>query len=141
MTIGQRIKDARKQAHITQAELAQKLNVPFQSVSQWERDIRNPKLQTIQRIAHALGVSPTYLIGYDEKIVKPEQYTPEELAEIKAAAWTAYEDHILAVAEHPLLAAFRKLNEDGQQKAIERVEELTEIPKYKKIPDATNIQD
>ena len=28
--------------------------------------------------------------------------------------------------------AFDKLNEKGQQKALERVEELTEIPRYQK---------
>ena len=33
-----------------------------------------------------------------------------------------------------LLTAFDKLNDEGQQKAVERVEELTEIPKYKKEP-------
>ena len=31
-----------------------------------------------------------------------------------------------------LISAFQKLNVDGQQKAIERVQELSEIPKYKK---------
>lgn len=33
-----------------------------------------------------------------------------------------------------LIAAFEKLNEDGQKVAVERVEELAEIPKYKKEP-------
>ena len=36
--------------------------------------------------------------------------------------------------EMRLLTAFSQLNPDGQNKAIERVEELTEIPKYKKEP-------
>lgn len=31
-----------------------------------------------------------------------------------------------------LIRPFSKLNDEGQQKAVERVEELTEIPKYKK---------
>lgn len=34
-----------------------------------------------------------------------------------------------------LNAAFDRLNEEGQKKAVERVEELTEIPKYQKKPD------
>ena len=56
MTTGQLIKIARKNAGITQSELAQRLNIPFQSVSQWERDLRNPKYETICRIAAALDV-------------------------------------------------------------------------------------
>ncbi len=63
MTIGQQIKEARKKSGMTQAELANKLDIPFQSVSQWERDIRNPKKETLQRIADALGISLPELTG------------------------------------------------------------------------------
>ena len=35
-------------------------------------------------------------------------------------------------AEHFLIGAFSKLNTDGQSVAVERVEELTEIPKYQR---------
>ena len=56
VTTGQRIKEARKNADMTQMELAQKLNIPFQSVSQWERDVRKPKMETLSRVADALGI-------------------------------------------------------------------------------------
>lgn len=36
------------------------------------------------------------------------------------------------LSQKQLLTAFGHLNQEGQQRAIERVEELTEIPKYKK---------
>ena len=36
--------------------------------------------------------------------------------------------------EKSVMTAFRKLNEDGQTVAINRVEELTEIPRYQKKP-------
>lgn len=63
MTTGQRIKAARKKAGLTQAELAQKLDdIPFQSISQWERDLRNPKYETLVRIATALKVDWTELV-------------------------------------------------------------------------------
>lgn len=70
MTTGQRIKNARKAAGMTQAELASKLGIPFQSISQWERDLRNPKQETLDKIAIALNVSTFELRGY---------YTSEEL--------------------------------------------------------------
>lgn len=56
MTTGQRIKAARQQAGLTQTELADKLGIPFQSISQWERDTRKPKQETLLKIAKALGV-------------------------------------------------------------------------------------
>lgn len=63
MTVGERIKLARKKAGMTQADLAQKLGIPFQGVSQWERDIRNPKIETLRRIAEALNCPLVFLAG------------------------------------------------------------------------------
>lgn len=56
MTTGRLIKAARKKAGITQKELGERLGIAYQSVAQWENDLRNPKHETLQRIANALGV-------------------------------------------------------------------------------------
>lgn len=64
MTTGENIKAARKAKGMTQAELAEKLEVPFQSISQWERDIRNPKHETLEKISHILGTTPAMLRGF-----------------------------------------------------------------------------
>lgn len=56
MTIGQRIKAARLSAGMTQQELADKLGISFVGVSQWENDKRNPKRETLDKIAKVLGV-------------------------------------------------------------------------------------
>lgn len=63
MTTGQRIKAARKAAGITQAELADRLGISYVGVSQWENDLRNPKIETIQRIADALDIPVGELLG------------------------------------------------------------------------------
>ncbi|MEY8233803.1 helix-turn-helix transcriptional regulator [Oscillospiraceae bacterium 50-16] len=77
MTTGQLIKAARKKAGMTQTELAQKLNIPFQSISQWERDIRKPKMDNLQKMADYFGVSVNSLIP-------PPKYPPfpDNLAKI-----------------------------------------------------------
>ena len=56
MTIGDRIRSARKEKGLTQSELAEKLGISYMVISQYERGIRNPKLDTVRRIADALGV-------------------------------------------------------------------------------------
>lgn len=56
MTTGQRIKAARKQAGITQKALGEELGISYQTVAQWENDLRNPKQETLLKIAKALGV-------------------------------------------------------------------------------------
>ena len=63
VTTGQRIKAARKRAGLTQKELGAKLGVAYQTLAQWENYLRNPKIETIQRIADALGVSLQYILG------------------------------------------------------------------------------
>lgn len=61
--IGLRIKKVRKEAGLTQQQLAKRLGIPYQSIGQWERGIRNPKIETLQAIADAIGVSLDYLLG------------------------------------------------------------------------------
>lgn len=55
MTTGELIRNARKKANITQAELAKRLSVTPQNISQYERDLKSPKPETISKIAAALG--------------------------------------------------------------------------------------
>lgn len=136
MTTGQRIKKARKQANMTQSELAMKLDIPFQSISQWERDVRNPKLETLQRIADALLVPLSSLLDQTaqeayEKGVDIATAAHDYLDNLTNELWKEY-GYSGSEAEVQLVKAFSQLNPDGQAKAVERVEELTEIPKYQK---------
>ena len=57
MTTGELIKDARKKAGLTQKELGEKLGISYQTIAQWENNLRNPKQETLQRIANALNIS------------------------------------------------------------------------------------
>ena len=68
MTTGERIRAARKNANMTQAELAQKLGISYVGVSQWENGLRQPKYETLKKIADAIGVE-----WYD--LVPPEEST------------------------------------------------------------------
>ena len=65
MTTGERIKEARKQAGLTQQELADKLEISSVAVSRWERGERNPKLETLKKIAAAIDAPVGELLGTD----------------------------------------------------------------------------
>lgn len=56
MTTGQRIKAARKRAGMTQSTLGKELGISYQTVAQWENDLRKPKQETLLKIAKVLGV-------------------------------------------------------------------------------------
>lgn len=63
MTTGERIREARRISKITQQELADKLGIPFQGISQWERNLRNPKYETLQKISEIIGLPINFFLG------------------------------------------------------------------------------
>ncbi len=61
-TIGDRIKSKRKEAGMTQLELASKLNVTDRAVSKWEQNEGNPDISILPRIADLFNVTLDYLM-------------------------------------------------------------------------------
>jgi len=55
--IGQRIRELRKQAGLTQEDLAERAGMDFTSIGAAERGNRNLSLKSLARVAEALGVS------------------------------------------------------------------------------------
>lgn len=67
MTTGEKIKEARKRANMTQKELGDKLGVSPVMISQYESDKRKPKIETLERVATALNVPiSAFLDGLSE---------------------------------------------------------------------------
>lgn len=57
MTVGEKIAKCRKEKKLSQIELAKKISTTAQNISQYERGVRNPKWDTLLKIAEALEVS------------------------------------------------------------------------------------
>ena len=91
MGVGTQLKKALQERGITIKQLAESIGVPVNTLySITKRDSMRVNPEIIKQLSDTLGVTPTYLTGFDERIVRPEQYTPEELAEIKAGAWKSF---------------------------------------------------
>ena len=67
MTIGERIRKARKFAGMTQEELADRIGVARISVTRWEKGYRNINLNQIKKIAEAIDVPFETLMLDDER--------------------------------------------------------------------------
>ena len=65
MSIGKRIKNARKKAGLTQRELGEILGVKQQTIAMFESDKTNIKFSTLCRFSKALGVPLNDLTGGD----------------------------------------------------------------------------
>ena len=65
--IGKKIKALRKTKHLTQDELADKLDMKRATISNWEIGRRTPHLEDLQKIAEFLGADLSYFgVGSSE---------------------------------------------------------------------------
>ncbi|MBE6563215.1 MAG: helix-turn-helix transcriptional regulator [Ruminococcaceae bacterium] len=63
LSFGQRLKLIRREAQLTQLQLAENIGVSVQSVSKWECDSTMPDISQIVPLAAALGVTTDCLLG------------------------------------------------------------------------------
>ncbi len=64
-----RIRELRRLRNLSQVQLAQKLGVSKQSVSNWENDNIQPSIEMLVAIAQVFSVSTDYLLGLDHRRV------------------------------------------------------------------------
>ena len=65
--IGERLKDLRVRRALTQEELADKASIGKNTVNRVERNLTEPHMSTLRKLAQALGVEPHELLeGEDD---------------------------------------------------------------------------
>ena len=149
MNLAQKIKQARERAGMTQKEAACSMGISQQAYSQYESGRRVPKAETLGRIALALGITTDEL--FDAEDLPPQDMlsflagmAAQSETELKSSLTQNIEEDVhraqlvadqLSTSLHPscteqLLSAFMRLNQEGQKKAVERVQELAEVPRY-----------
>ncbi len=113
----ERIRRARRRAGLSQAGLAELVNVRRSAVSNWESANEVlPSMQNLLSIAKACGVSLEWL-GTGRGGISPD---PEALADVP----TANAELVDAEEERTLLAGFRNLPRRSQQLVLDLVETL-----------------
>ena len=101
METSEKIQMLRKQKGLTLEELGDRVGVGKSTVRKWEQGIiANMRRDKIAKLADALGVSPDYLLGYDEKkdpilIETDIAKKISRLDEMDAARLSAYVDGLL----------------------------------------------
>ena len=121
MKFNERLRAIRKEKGLTQAELAEKAGIAVNSVRLYEAGARLPKLDTIARMAVAMGLTANDLMAvqwgkFDGIFLSDEEFQQDD-------------------REAQLIYHFRTLNDNGQTVAVERVQELTQIPAYQRRTD------
>lgn len=115
MSFASRLRQAREQSGFTQQDLAEKLGVTKSAVGNYENGVSSPKWDVLLKIFDVLQVEPNFLYqdSFSSELSGAVQLTPRQSA---------------------LLESFDQLNEEGQTKAVEYVEDLVLTGRYKKCP-------
>ena len=64
--LGQRINTLRQAAGLSQVELARRLNISKQTVSNWENENIQPSIEMLVRLSKVFNVTTDYLLGLDD---------------------------------------------------------------------------
>ena len=65
MTFGQKIKSLRREANMTQENLAELLSISPQAISRWETDVAMPDISLLPPLANLFNVTTDYLLGME----------------------------------------------------------------------------
>ena len=119
--ICENIKRLRKERGLTQEQLGELIGATGTAVMRYEKGLRKLDYDKLSNIASALKVTVEELFGSDSDINKIES---SENCELTIANLTNSEVNIVN--------SFRSLNDNGQKKAIEYIDDLSDNPKYTK---------
>ena len=81
-TMGEIIKTLRKEANLTQEELAEKIGVTSQAVSKWENNVGMPDISQVIPIVSVFGVSTDVLFGLNQNGVETDIENTKKITEL-----------------------------------------------------------
>ena len=70
MEFSQILKQLRAERGMSQQEVADRLGLNKQAVSQYERGVRNPNFEIAEMLADIFNVDLNYLLGYSDKVAR-----------------------------------------------------------------------
>ena len=113
MSFASRLRQARELSGLTQQELAEKLGVTKSAIGNYENGVSSPKWDVLLKIFDILQVEPNFL--YQDSF-----------------SLDGSESRFLTSQQSALLLSFDQLNAEGQQKAVDYVDDLVHTGRYKK---------
>ena len=103
MTLGEKIKSLRKQAHLSQEQLAQRLSVSRQAITKWETDSGTPDIDNLKALSQLFSISIDELLLDNKE--KNKDYLYESITEYDIDEPKHY-DLNLGGAQYVLLSGY-----------------------------------
>ena len=141
------IKAARKEKGLSKAEIARRLSMPYSTYDGYEKGTRIPDISTFLLICNELGKTPEEFIKTDTQDFRayvsaiydasdPNAQGFATVAVIKRSGQGFKEEYVRNIPLRDadrisqIVSLLTVLNESGQQKALEILEDLTSIARY-----------
>ena len=125
MTMGERIRTLRKQHKMSMEELGEKLGVGKSAILKYEKgQVENLPRTKIEKMAVLFGVSPEYIMAFDEK--EKSEYLTEDM--VKKYLIDKYGDRAIELVDRYL-----KLTEKNRCKLLELSEDLIKAQDYDSV--------
>lgn len=121
MTLAEKIKLARTKSGMTQKEVASRMEISQQAYGQYESGKREPKPETVARIANALGVSVSEFIQYGH---------PQNIKARYEAAKLRAEQYATQTTRERINSGLDGLNETGEKYILQQVHFARHIQEY-----------
>lgn len=95
MTVGEKIKAARKQCGLTQEQLAEKMNLSRSAIAKWESDKGLPDVDNLKSLAQLLSVSVDYLLDDGEAMDEHVIHEPYDLSQYGTGSKKRKKDRLI----------------------------------------------
>lgn len=145
MSIGQKIKEARKRRGLTQVQLAEAAQISRSYLGDLEGDRYNPSVDTLQKIAAVLGTTTGVLLGEANlaELIAAETGNKVLMNAFEQMRAGNPDDPYLTFPqdEQRLLDLYRALNEEGKEKLVDYADDLVTSGKYIKSDPAGLVQE
>lgn len=116
-TMGTRLKELRMNAGYTGEEVGRMLQVSKSAISMWEKDLRSPSADLIERFADIYGVSTDYIITGRESNAPKGYYHDQEATEYAEYLRTRPHAKIL-------FSASKDMTKEDMEEAVRYIEYL-----------------
>lgn len=133
MTTGEKINQLRNRRGLSQRELANLLGVSPVNISQLENDKREPRLETLLKLAEALKCNVDDLT--DAEVLK-NQVPAAEYAVQRGRKFSELKELLLELLGDAgpgaveLIQTYYNLTPDGKAELLKRADELTRLARY-----------
>lgn len=131
MQAGEIIRKYRVEKGLTQKQLGEKCGIAEPTIRKYELNKLNPKYETLQKIATALDVPITELLGITQNtMAEAEKANLVSIGE----ALKPIDSEMFRMNCTAIESCMEKMNRLGQSTAVKLVKELSETPEFQILP-------